>query len=105
MKLKFLAKGDGLVREPGVIEIVGTDPHYVGRAKLNLGDGRFCYPAVETAFEVDAASDAGRHLTKLVRRDGCLWPADKETAAACNVKFVPVKYDSGEWVPEPAKKA
>lgn len=100
MMLKFYAKGDGIVREPGVIEIIGTDPHYVGRKKLALPNGRFCYPAVEEPFEVDAETDAGRRLCEVTKRDGALWPADKATADACDVKYIPVEYDRGEWVPK-----
>lgn len=99
MKLRFYAKGEQLVREPGVIEIVRTPPHYVGRCLAKLEDGRFCYPATEEAFECSVASDTGMRLMRLVKQDGALWPADEATAAACGVAFVELDWADGEWVP------
>jgi hypothetical protein len=98
--LSFHAKADCLVRVPGVIEIIGQAPHYVGRRLSRLSNGSFAYPAVDRPYQTEENSDVGRRLRKLASRDGSLWPADKETADACGVKFVPVEFANGEWVPK-----
>jgi hypothetical protein len=94
LKLKFFARGDALVTVPGVYPQVGQALPRVGRVQGSDGVLR----ATKDPFEVDADSDAGRRLIKLVRRDQSLWPADKATAEACGVEFVELEYKDDEWV-------
>ena len=115
MQLKFYAKSDLLVTAPGQAVVrrnaddpdsVGAPLKYVGRthvpAKLDA-DRRVIRaasnPASEAPYTCQADSEKGRRLMKLCRRDGSLWPADRETAAACGVPFVETKFVDGEHVP------
>lgn len=75
----------------------GQAPQYVGR-KFIPGDGKTTgaqHPAVESAYETESETDEGRRLIQLTSRDAALWPADKETAAACGVEFVAVEVKDG----------
>lgn len=94
MKLKFLAKDDQLVTEPGTTNLAGQVARYIGRV---WDDAIHGFPATQTPYECEADSPDGRRLTKLLRRDNCLIPADPATAAACGVEFVPHKFCNGVW--------
>lgn len=103
--LKFVPKGDLLVRIPNAVQFTGQMPPYLGRLKRQLPDGRWGYPASQSPYEVEADSEIAQRLVLLTKRDGCLWPFDEATAAACDTKFVAVEWIEGEWVPakQPAK--
>ena len=95
MQLKFYAKNDLLVPVPEVILIVGAPHKYVGR---HHDPSTRSYPANELPDSYDSESREGKRLKKLVRREQCLFPANKETAQFCGVPFVNFTYDiSGEW--------
>lgn len=111
-KLRFYAREDRLVYVPGSRPATGDAPRYVGRGFVPGKDGAAPqYPAKKDPYECDADSDAGRRLIERVQndvRDGYgapLWPADKETAAACGVDFQSVSLVDGSWVAgaQPAK--
>jgi hypothetical protein len=66
-------------------------------------------------FPVPERSAHALHFMQACQK-GDIWPADKETAAACGVPFVPLNFvpgssqNLGEWVPaknttQPARKA
>ena len=107
MKLRFYPRPGMLCWDPErrPTQAGGHPAGYVGRHLVRAkrdGDGNITqsafYAANDEPYEVFAASHSGRRLAKLCRR-GELWPADKETAAYCGVKFVRVeKGDGGEWV-------
>jgi hypothetical protein len=95
VQLKFNAREDQLVREPGIGRgSPGAPASYVGRTFDAKTRG---YPAIEDAVEVDSDSDRGRRLAELCRRDGSLWPANRETAEFCGVEFVEVAFKDGVW--------
>lgn len=96
--LKFHAREDRLVREPLERMFIGAQASYVGRRFDAKANG---WVATEEPFSVNAASTAGQRLALLCVRDGSLWPADAETAAACGVPFVPLKLVDGAWVAAP----
>lgn len=110
-KLRFFARNDAdgplLVTVPGSRALKGQAPEYVGR-RFMVGDPKAgvgaSHPATEQPYECDSESEAGQRLTQLTRRDCSLWPADKETAAACSVDFVPVTVKDGVPVPSSKKK-
>ena len=102
MKLKFLAKNDLLVTEPGTTAHAGQVARYINRAWDEALQG---FPAVADPFVCDADSADGRRLTKLLRRDACLLPGDAETAAFCGVPFVAQTLVEGVWRPAPAVAA
>jgi len=99
---RFCAKGRLLVPHPLKPRRKGEVAHYVNRKAVQADDGRTAFPAVSEPLEYDEGRpelrDMDRRLTKRVRRDGDLWPYDRETAAACGVPFVPVTFNDGEWV-------
>jgi len=105
MKLRFYARGDLLARVPGYTPRVGDVPRYVGRSYAVV-DGLGSHPASESSYELDSTSPLAARLCKFARR-GEVWCADKDTAAAIGVAFVPVKFADGEWVidSKPAGKA
>ena len=103
MQLRFYARGTGLVSLPGERRIVGQLPRYVGRKPI-VTDGVCAWPASEDAHTVSVGSDAGARLMKRCR-DGELWPADADTAAACGVPFVPLAFADGAWSPAPTPPA
>lgn len=98
MKLRFLAKADLLVTEPGTTGYAGQVARYVNRAWDEALQG---FPAVAEPFACDSDSTDGRRLAKLLRRDACLLPADAETAAFCGVPFQAVTLIDGAWQPAP----
>lgn len=102
MLLRFYAKHDELVREPGVRLIVGHRASYVGRKFDEKTNG---FPATAEPFAVSAESAEGQRLATLCQRDGSLWPADEATAQACGVPFQPVEFQSGAWVAAATKTA
>lgn len=99
---RFCAKGRLLVPHPLKPRRVGEVAGYINRKAVIGEDGRTAFPALPEPFEYDEKRpelrDLDRRLLKRVRRDGDLWPADAETAAACGVPFVPVQFSDGEWV-------
>jgi hypothetical protein len=101
-KLRFFARDDLLVTVPGSRPMQGQAPQYVARSFVP-GDGvkGAQYPATDKPYECEADSDEGRRLVLLTRRDGSLWPADAETAAACGVDFVAVSVKGGVAAPAP----
>jgi hypothetical protein len=104
-KFRFVPRADMLVRIPYSVQFLNQPAPYIGRAKAQLPDGSWGYPATPFPYEVEADSKEGKRLVALVRRDGCLLPFDEETAVACGVKFVAVEWVDGEWMPgkQPAK--
>lgn len=95
MRLAFYARGDLLVMKPGVWLTVGSPNQYVGRKH---DPALRAYPATKEPFEVEANSDEGRRLTKLIRRDQSLWAANEATAKACGVEFMDLEFSNGEWI-------
>lgn len=96
--LKFHARGDMLVREPGSVHMRGAQACYVGRKWDQAAHG---FPAVEEPYCVKAGTDDAERLKLLCVRDACLWPADAETAAACGVPFTHHKLVDGSWIADP----
>lgn len=95
MQLKFYAREDQLVRVPGVGRgAQGSPASYVGRTFDQKTRG---YPAIEDGAAIDSDSKEGKRLAELCKRDGCLWPANKETADFCGVEFVVVEFKDGVW--------
>ena len=111
-KLRFFARNDAdgprLVTVPGSRPMRGQAAQYVGR-KFIPGDAAkgvpAQFPATEAPHEADADSDEGRRLVKVTREDAALWPADKETAAACGVEFAAVEVKDGIAVPATAARS
>lgn len=121
MKLRFYAKRDLLVTMPGQSFIRrnadtgagGQAVKYVGRthvpAVIEQAGGverivkAASNPATPDPFECDSDTPRGQRLIKMVRRDQCLWPADKETADACSVPFVETVFKDGEHVEKDPK--
>lgn len=109
--LRFYAKGDLLVTEPGTAASTareGRPSRYVGRKLAMVGEGRQAvasFPATSDPYSCPANSPRGARLIKLTRRDGSLWPADEATARACGVDYVATRFSSGEHVAVAAKKA
>jgi hypothetical protein len=109
MLLRFYACGNTLVSVPGP-RFVGQVPRYVGRKFQPAADGKpTSHPATEKPYEVDSASNEGRRLSLVCRRDGSLYAADVETAKACGVDLLDVSFADGTWsakakaAAEPAK--
>lgn len=100
--LKFYAREDKLVREPGPLPVVGQSVSYVGRRWDAALHG---YPATTEPYAVDGASAPGQRLATLCVRDASLWAADEATAAACGASFVPVKFVDGAWIAAPKTEA
>jgi len=102
MQLKFYARDDLLVAWPGMLPAVGQPRRYVGRRFDAAIRG---YPATDDPTAFDSESAEGKRLVARVRRESCLWPADKETAAACGVEFVAVDVRDGVAVPKAGSKS
>lgn len=113
MILRFYAKADLPVPLPGQSTTHGAPVGFVGRTQImgtavnSKGDTvpQAGYPATEKPYEVDSESDAGRRLRLICWRDESLYPADKETAEHCQVKFTDVVFSNGTWAEKPAKAA
>lgn len=102
MKLKFYAKPEHVVHYPGA-RFAGQIHNYVGRQFVVSDDPKAARRegqnrATKEGFEIESESDEGRILTAYAK-DGGLWPANAETAAAVGVKFTEVSYDESafEW--------
>jgi hypothetical protein len=95
MKLKFYARGDGLVSLPDERRVVGLPARYVNRRQ----EGR-AFPATEDAHEVDSSHANARRLVKRCQRDE-LWAADQATAEFCGVAYTPLEFKDGSWQPRP----
>lgn len=114
MILKFYAREDALVRYPGLTPRAGQPARYVGRdfiagetAPIPGTDKRQTMkpasnPAKPQPDEFDSESAEGQALMRHCRKNG-LWAADKDTAAACGVEFVPVELVDGMWVQKKSK--
>ena len=100
MILKFYAKGAQLVRVPGAQPLPKQPDMYVGRYFDPATRG---YPADKEPASFDSETASGQRLMRLCRLDNCLFPADQETANACNVKFVPTVWLDGCFVEAPVK--
>jgi hypothetical protein len=96
VQLKFYAREDQLVPVPGLGRAPkGSPAQYVGRT---YDPSRRGYPATKEPFAADSESPLGQRLIERVRRDHDLWPADKETAAACDVEFAEIEFnEAGLW--------
>ena len=113
MKLRFYAKDDLLVTEPGSPMMTGQPVRYVGRdfvpgtAATPSGTPAVAaaFPASSEPFECDSDTKRGQDLIRLMRIDTTrhgeqpLWPADQATADACGVPFVAVTVKDGVAVP------
>jgi hypothetical protein len=93
MKLRFLARGDLLVRELGV-------HRYYGRAFDAPSRG---WPATKEGCEFDADSPDALKCAKACRK-GELYAATPETAAAVGVDFIATEFKDGVIVPVTPKK-
>lgn len=114
--LRFYARDGHVCPWPGQ-KAVGQVRRYIGRKTKIERDhkGRVTFighPATEDAVEIDPKSDAGRRIVRLMKieNEAPLWPADKETARACGVKFVETNFRDGEHraatsAEKPAKKS
>jgi hypothetical protein len=96
MKLKFFAREDLLVAYPGIMPVVGQPRLYVGR---QFDADAKTYPATAEGHTFDSDSPEGARVLMRAKRNPSLWPADKETAAACGVEFVPVEFKDGVFHP------
>jgi hypothetical protein len=103
--LKFVARADLLVREPGSVAVAGAPPRFANRETRKLPSGEWGYPALAEPFTCAANSEDAHRCAILARRDAALWPFDQTTAAACGLPFVPVELVDGEWVPAKSKKS
>ena len=98
MQLSFYARDDLKVTEPGIRRMAGAPPRYVGREFVGpSATAAAHHPATRTPFTCEQDSEDGRRLSKVCLRDGALWPANRETAAAVGVPFVDVEFAEGEW--------
>lgn len=97
MKLAFYAKDDDLVYVPDFPRMKGSIPQRVGRSFVP-GDATkgAQHPATTEPFVCDSEDANGVALLAAFRRGRrSLWPADKATADACGVEFVPVEVKDG----------
>lgn len=102
MKLKFFAREDLLVAYPGIMPVVGQPRLYVGR---RFDPDTRSYPATSEGDTFDSDTPEGARVLMRARRNPSLWPADKETAIACGVEFVPVDLKDGVYHPaQPSRK-
>ncbi len=102
MKLKFYPKDDSIVYVPNFPKVRGAIPQYVGRTFVpSDGTKGASFPASAEPFECDSEDENGAALLAKFRRGKRdLWPADKATADACGVEFVPVEVKDGIVVPK-----
>lgn len=105
MKLRFFAKDDELVYVPNFPKVRGAFPQYVGRKFIpGTAEAGAQFPATAEPFECDSDDANGQALLNKFRRGKrCLWPADKATAEACGVEFVPVEVKDGVAVTKAAE--
>jgi len=102
MQLRFHAKADALQRVPDFHPAVGQHDRYVGREHDEDRPGSF--PASKEPFVCESDSFNGQRLRHLIARDGDLWAADQATADFCQVPFVELEFDDGEWIAKSAAK-
>ena len=95
MMLKFLAKDDLLVPVPGTAQFAGQVARYVNREWSEETQG---FPATAEPYCVAEDSEDGRRLSKLARRDRCLLPADRDTAARIGAEYIQMTLDAGVWI-------
>jgi hypothetical protein len=98
MQLRFHSREDLLAYVPGSVARFGQSPHYVGRVHVR-GDKETAssFPATREPFCVPDDTPQKARWAKLCR-EGAIWPADPDTAAALGVAFVPVVFKDGAWV-------
>lgn len=108
-KVKFYARGPGIVTHPGTRPIVGNMPRYVGRrSKMVDGSGivdgvlryapQASYPVKQEGDIFPEKSREARQLIRRVRKEE-LWAANEETAKFCGVPYVALEFTDGEWSP------
>lgn len=102
-RMKFYARGTGLVSVPDERRIVGLKPRYVGRTAV-IVDGACAFPAAREPYEC-ATPDEEARLGWITKNDASLWPADEATAHALGVPYVPLTWSDGSWIPTPAVQA
>jgi hypothetical protein len=97
MKLSFFAKDDDIVYVPDFPRVKGAFPNYVGRSFVaGTPEKGAQHPATVEPFVCDSEDANGSVLLAKFRRGKRpLWPADKATADACGVEFVPVEVKDG----------
>lgn len=97
MKLRFYARPGHVLPWPGQMSS-GQIRQYVGRESKVL-DGVISHRANETPAEIDPETADGKRILRLFRieTEKPLVPANKETADALGVPFVPGKVVDGEW--------
>jgi len=102
-RLRFYARDAQLVAVPNQIPLVGTARQYVGRDFRPAANGKPAgYPATKEPQAFNSDTPAGQLLIDEVRRSRrqgsqSLWCADEATAAACEVPFVAVAFEGGQW--------
>lgn len=96
MTLRFYAREDLLSRTHHPA-IGGQAARYIGRQFVAPnGSNGGAYPATNAPAEYqDGAPGSAMAIREC--RDGSLWAADAETAKACSVAFVPVRFADGAW--------
>jgi hypothetical protein len=94
--LKFIAREDALVREPGIRPAIGQAARYVGRYFDAALRG---HPAHDKPAEFDTDKIEPVDVSDLKRaaRKGGIWPADAATAAECGVALPEVEFSEGVW--------
>jgi hypothetical protein len=102
MKLRFYAREDALAYVPGIGKQTGQAPRYIGRT-LELKPHLVTYPATVDAHEANVDPSSPEQSQQLARycklvRNGAIWAADKATADAIGVAFVPVTFRDGAWI-------
>jgi hypothetical protein len=112
MQLRFYARGDDLVRHPGVAPAFGQPARYIGREFVTGvaerdGSGKTrtkvpsSNPATKEGSAFDSESADGQAAARHCRK-GALLPADKATAEFCGVPFIAVEFSDGVWIEKPA---
>lgn len=79
-KLRFRARGEALVQNNEKLE--AGIKQFVGRRLVEVPPDRFAFAPTDTPDEVAYSAEYVRAC-----KDGDLWAADPETAAACGVSF------------------
>lgn len=91
--------------KPGYLVAIPGTGRFMGVQFLpDRPDGEAQWSAHQEPYPVPEKSAHALHFQIECKR-GNIWPADKETAAACGVPFVPLNFVAGdastpaEWVP------
>jgi hypothetical protein len=82
MKLRFRARGSALVQNFERLE--AGIKSFVGRKYVEVNPGEWGFKPTDQAEEVPYRAEYAKAC-----KDGCLYAADAETAAACGVSFDP----------------